>query len=123
MAPSVWHGEWADCGVAQCPQPTGACCNPATGGCQETTQADCTANWQGAGTTCTPNTCPLAKGDMNCDHAVDTTDIPFFVEALLDPAAFDIAHPTCLSVQADMGSDGLVNGLDIQAFVNTLLGG
>jgi hypothetical protein len=102
--------------------PTGACCTPTTGGCQETTQADCTANWQGAGTSCMPNICPLAKGDMNCDHAVDATDMPLFVEALLDPTALDIAHPSCLSTQANMDGNGLVNGLDIQPFVNLLIG-
>ena len=39
---------------------TGACCNPTTGTCTVTTQADCTGGnvWMGPGTTCIPNPCP-----------------------------------------------------------------
>ena len=35
----VWHAEWADCLVAECPQPTAACCY-ADGTCAVTTELD-----------------------------------------------------------------------------------
>ncbi len=57
------------------------------------------------------------SGDMNCDGAVDTADMPFFVEALMYPDDF----AGCDIGQADMNADGLVNGLDTQAFVAALL--
>jgi beta-glucanase (GH16 family) len=65
----------------------------------------------------------LAAGDMNCDGNIDNTDVPLFVSALLDSAAFDAAHPTCLSSQADMDGNSSVNGEDIQGFISALLGG
>ena len=34
----TWHSEWADCSVADCPQPPGACCLP-DGSCQDVADA------------------------------------------------------------------------------------
>ncbi|HPF37725.1 MAG TPA: glycoside hydrolase family 16 protein [Phycisphaerae bacterium] len=61
-------------------------------------------------------------GDMDCSGEVTTADIPLFAEALLDPAGFDLAHPSCLSDQADMDASGSPDGEDIQQFVETLIG-
>lgn len=61
------------------------------------------------------------RGDMDCDGDIDDTDAALFVDALLDTALFDAAHPTCLSSQADMDGDTLVNGADVQLFVAALL--
>lgn len=60
-------------------------------------------------------------GDMNCDGAVNESDIPGFVLALLDPAAYDAAYPGCDSVRADMNNDGESDALDMQGFTNALL--
>ncbi len=62
-------------------------------------------------------------GDMNCDGWANTGDIPLFVEALLDPAAFDAAHPDCMSTQADMDGLGRPDGGDVQAFVDLIVPG
>ncbi|MCA9255687.1 MAG: hypothetical protein KDA33_08605, partial [Phycisphaerales bacterium] len=61
-------------------------------------------------------------GDMDCSGAITTADIPLFAEALLDPAGYDLAHPSCLSEQADMDASGAPDGEDIQQFVETLIG-
>jgi hypothetical protein len=61
--------------------------------------------------------CQCRLGDMNCDDAVDTTDIPLFVQALLQTGGFG----GCDISLADMNGDGLINGLDAQAFVAALL--
>ncbi len=59
---------------------------------------------------------------MNCDGTLNFADIPLFVDAVLDPAAFDAAHPSCDSSQADVDESGTPNGLDVQVFVQSLLG-
>ncbi len=61
-SPSVWMGVETTCDPNPCPQPTGACCNPTTGECIVTMQADCSHDWQGAWTTCAPNPCPPPTG-------------------------------------------------------------
>lgn len=61
-------------------------------------------------------------GDMNCDGSINFADIPLFVNAVLDPAAFDAAHPSCDSTQADLDESGAPDGLDVQAFVASLIG-
>ncbi len=53
----VWHSEWADCSVAECPQPTAACCY-ADGTCDETTEADCTGVWHSEWANCSMAECP-----------------------------------------------------------------
>jgi WD40 repeat protein len=65
---------------------------------------------------------PIA-GDMNCDGMIDLNDVPLFVEALLDPAAFDLSHPSCTSMRADMDGSGDPNGMDVQELVMALLPG
>ena len=51
---------------------------------------------------------PLVKGDVNCDHAVNTDDIPYFVGALIgEDTGSDFAL-------ADMNGDGAQDGADIQ---------
>jgi hypothetical protein len=54
-----------------------------------------------------------ARGDMNCDSAVDLADVDGFVGVLLTPdAATD-----CQKYLADADGDGLHTGLDVTAFV------
>lgn len=60
-------------------------------------------------------------GDVNCDGGVGFLDVPAFVLALVDPAGYATANPTCQSMRGDMNGDGLVNGLDIAGFVSALL--
>lgn len=62
----VWHGEWASCDAAQCPQPAGACCYP-DGACEYLAEAACTGQWLGYGTDCEINACPQPSGA--CCHA------------------------------------------------------
>ncbi len=57
------------------------------------------------------------RGDMNCDGAVNTADIPLFVQALLGTGSFG----GCDINRADMNADARVNGLDTQAFAAALL--
>ncbi|MCB9853903.1 MAG: hypothetical protein H6819_12455 [Phycisphaerales bacterium] len=64
----------------------------------------------------------FTKGDMNCDAVVDSADIPLFVEALLNPAVYDAAHPCCSSEQADMDGTGTPDGNDVASFVDAIFG-
>jgi hypothetical protein len=64
---------------------------------------------------------PAVLGDMNCDGNVEPLDVAPFALALVDPAAYQTAYPSCDIARADMNSDGLVNGLDAQGFVDALL--
>jgi len=102
--------------IADCPEASGACCLQ-NGQCAQLTEADCTnANglaWT-VDTSCSPNPCPFVKGDANCDHVVNVTDIPFFVEALLDQ------YTGCDITLADMNDSGTIDGADVQLFVNAL---
>ncbi len=54
----AFHTEWADCGVAQCPQPSSCCFDD--GSCSVMQAADCAAagGQTGASAACTPNDCP-----------------------------------------------------------------
>ncbi len=61
-------------------------------------------------------------GDMNCDGLVDNGDIDAFVQALIDPAAYGVAFPTCNLDHADVNGDGSIDNGDIDAFVELLLG-
>ncbi len=60
-------------------------------------------------------------GDMNCDADVTATDIPLFVDALINPSAYLVAQPCCLLMRADMNADTQLDGNDCQGFVNALL--
>ncbi len=62
-------------------------------------------------------------GNMNCDGNVDIDDVVLFVEAVLDPVAFDAAHPDCDSSHADVNGDTEVNGGDVPGFVACVLNG
>jgi hypothetical protein len=64
---------------------------------------------------------PTPLGDMNCDADVTVTDIPLFVDALINPSAYLAAQPCCLIVRADMNGDADLDGDDCQGFVNALL--
>lgn len=59
-------------------------------------------------------------GDMNCDGAVNEADIPAFVLALLDPAAYSAAYPGCDPTRADLNTDGESDALDLQPFVDAM---
>jgi hypothetical protein len=64
-------------------------------------------------------------GDLNCDGKVDSSDIPDFVQALIDPAAYDASHngasaAACKRSLADMNGDGQTDGNDIEAFTLAL---
>lgn len=64
---------------------------------------------------------PPIFGDMDCDGLVDTPDMAPFATALLDPAAYALAHPCCDINMADMNIDTSIDGLDIADFVTALL--
>ncbi|MCZ6816725.1 MAG: hypothetical protein O7F76_08560 [Planctomycetota bacterium] len=60
--------------------------------------------------------------DPNCDQALSTEDIPAFVVALIDPAAYAVLFPYCYIGSADRNNDGKINGEDVRAFVEDLTG-
>jgi uncharacterized protein (DUF1501 family) len=64
-------------------------------------------------------TCGL--GDMNCDGQVNVNDVPGFVAALTDTAAFQAGSPGCNVTNADMNRDARMDGADIRAFTNKIL--
>lgn len=102
--------------IADCPPPSGACCF-ADGQCAQLSEADCTnalgLTWA-IDIPCSPNPCPHAKGDLNCDHAVNENDISYFVDALIG------GYTGCDITLADMNGDGVEDGLDIQGFVDAM---
>ncbi|HUN80314.1 MAG TPA: thrombospondin type 3 repeat-containing protein, partial [Phycisphaerae bacterium] len=61
--------------------------------------------------------CEHQRGDMNCDGAITEIDVPLFVQALLNDAAFS----GCNINLADVNADTFINGLDIQPFLALLL--
>jgi len=64
---------------------------------------------------------PVLMGDMNCDGQVNASDIDPFVLALIAPADYAAAWPSCDIGLADMNSDTKRDGRDIQVFVARLL--
>jgi uncharacterized membrane protein len=60
-------------------------------------------------------------GDMNCDGAVDLSDVDPFVQALLDPAGYQNNFSLCSIGHADMNQDHIVDGRDIINFVSGLI--
>jgi len=66
-------------------------------------------------------TAAVVAGDMNCDNALNLNDVSPFMQALVDPAAYQIGHPTCAISRADINGDGAANGGDIRFFLNQLL--
>ena len=65
----------------------------------------------------------ILPGDTNCDGVMTLADLPGFVQALIDPAGYLAANPSCDTDRADMNNDGNADGLDIQLWINTLLTG
>ena len=63
-----------------------------------------------------------ARGDLNCDGAVDAFDIDPFVLALTDPAGYQAAFPDCNILNGDCNGDGVVDAFDIDPFVELLTG-
>jgi formylglycine-generating enzyme required for sulfatase activity len=55
------------------------------------------------------------KGDLNCDHIVNVSDIPYFLGSLVGQ------YTGCQLGLADMTCDGTVDGLDIAPFVACLV--
>jgi PKD repeat protein len=64
-----------------------------------------------------------ARGDLNCDGAIDFFDIDPFLLALFDPAGYALAHPACTAALADLNADNLVNFFDIDPFLVCLFSG
>ncbi|MEW6251190.1 MAG: hypothetical protein AB1716_11120, partial [Planctomycetota bacterium] len=65
---------------------------------------------------------PGRPGDLNCDGAVDFSDINPFVLALSDPLAYAVSHPNCNILNGDCNGDGNVGFEDINPFVALLAG-
>ena len=65
--------------------------------------------------------CDLLLGDLDCDGAVNFSDIAPFVLALVDPDGYAAQYPQCAIARADMDQSGAVDGRDVQPFVDTLL--
>lgn len=61
-------------------------------------------------------------GDMNCDGVVTVSDIPGFVLAITDPAAYADQFPTCNILNGDLTGDGSVSVNDIAGFVALVTG-
>jgi hypothetical protein len=64
-----------------------------------------------------------ARGDLNCDGAVNAFDIDPFVLALTDPDGYTAAFPDCDITTGDVNCDGNVNAFDIDPFVACLTAG
>ena len=63
-------------------------------------------------------------GDCNGDGSLNGLDIDGFVNALSDPAQFNLDHaPLMWQCVADANADGSLNGLDVEPFVEVLTGG
>jgi len=63
-------------------------------------------------------------GDLDCDGSVNNADIPAFLLALTDPAAYESAFPNCnATIVGDLDGDGTLNNADIPPFVELLIGG
>jgi hypothetical protein len=65
-------------------------------------------------------------GDLDCDGAVDTNDIPHFVQALVDEDGYVADHDgspfgPCDRMLADINEDTRVDAEDIQGFVLLLI--
>ncbi len=58
-------------------------------------------------------------GDVNCDGAVNSSDIDCFVQAIVSGVACD----TCSLEAADTNGDGSLNSSDIDTFVDCVLNG
>lgn len=59
----------------------------------------------------------LCPGDMNCDGAINFSDIDPFVLALQGEAAYAAQYPDCFWLNADTNGDAAVDFADIDPFV------
>jgi len=66
-------------------------------------------------------TTACASGDLNCDGQVNAADAAPFAQALLDPVAYQTAHPTCNRNGADVNADGFIDGRDVQALTHKII--
>ncbi|MCZ6682139.1 MAG: hypothetical protein O7B26_03080, partial [Planctomycetota bacterium] len=64
---------------------------------------------------------PTIRGDMNCDGLINGRDVGPFVQAVIDPAAYEDDYPACTLAAGDMNNDTLVNAADTDNFVVKLL--
>ena len=106
----------------QPPAPTtGACCQP-DGSCAVTTQANCSANWLGAGTNCSPNLCPQPQTGACCVNYV--CSIKTAAQCTAASGKFKGVGTTCTAgictCRGDVNCDGQINYADINPFVKAL---
>ena len=66
--------------------------------------------------------CPGARGDANCDGAVDFFDIDPFLMALFDPPAYAAAFCGGSICAADADCSGIIDFFDIDPFLACLFG-
>ncbi len=64
---------------------------------------------------------PTIRGDMNCDGLINGRDVGPFVQAVIDPDAYQDDYPACTLAAGDMNNDTLVNAADTDNFVVKLL--
>lgn len=62
-------------------------------------------------------------GDVNCDCARNSADVDALVLALLDPAAYQAAFPSCGLTKCDLNGDGSVDGKDIRCYKSIQMAG
>ncbi len=65
----------------------------------------------------------FARGDMNCDGAVNFDDISGFVVAVVGRAAYEEQFPACDWLNGDTNRDKTVNFDDINGFVTCIIAG
>ncbi len=63
----------------------------------------------------------IIPGDMNCDGFRNGDDLQPFVLALLDPAGYAVAYPSCVIKNGDFNGDEAVSDPDIELFAAALL--
>ena len=59
-------------------------------------------------------------GDLNCDGAVDGSDIEAFIVALFEPENYAGQYPDCDINLGDINGDGSIDALDIEGFLGLL---
>ncbi|HWL94972.1 MAG TPA: hypothetical protein VNT79_15740, partial [Phycisphaerae bacterium] len=64
----------------------------------------------------------VRPGDLNCDSAVTLSDVPSFVQLLINPAGYAVSNPGCEVFNGDFNADERTDGHDVQGFVDLLVG-